>query len=378
MMGSRELLARTIYLVLATLSLAACRVPAIPAQEARNATAAQPPPAILPPAATVPPAVFPSPSNTPAHPHLRVLWDDDGSPDGILALLYFLRNPDVTVEAITVSPGEAHPDLFAENLTRMLARIGRADIPVAAGRTTPLEGDNAFPEPWRHATDTFWEIDLPEALEPVQSVSAGQLIVQVLNESPNGTTVFISGTHTNLAEALRLDPLIADRIASVSVMGGALYVPGNIHSDWPGIENTVAEWNIWVDPVAASEVFNSGLSIDLTPLDATNQVVWTEADAAAWEASGTIEGVLAAEILRWMLRSWFPEGVYAWDLVAAVNATDSDLCRYERVHVQVVTVSGPEQGRTVVVRDQPPNTAACLSPEADAIRRRVAEVLRAP
>lgn len=74
-------------------------------------------------------------------------------------------------------------------------------------------------------------------------------------------------------------------------------MPGNIKSDWPAIENSVAEWNIWVDPVAAQEVFASGVKLHLTPLDATNQVKWTQSNALSWAASGSAEGVLAGEML---------------------------------------------------------------------------------
>jgi pyrimidine-specific ribonucleoside hydrolase len=314
-------------------------------------------------------------------PHLHIIWDSDGSPDGVIALLYFLQNPNISVDALTVSCGLAHPDTYTPNLTRMLARLGREVIPIAAGRTTPLQGDNAFPEPWRDAVNGFLGIDLPEVDEPIHPLLAAELIVKVLNESPSPVTLFVSGPHTNLAEALRLEPNIKNKIASVHVMGGALYVPGNIECEWPEIHNRVAEWNIWVDPVAASEVFNAGLSIYLTPLDATNQVVWTSDDADTWEASGTPEGKLAAEILRWYLHyldDMYPEGVYIWDLVAAVNTTNPDLCQQEQVHIQVVTESGEEEGRTVVVRDQPANATAYLAPKVDEIKHLVAQILGLP
>jgi purine nucleosidase/pyrimidine-specific ribonucleoside hydrolase len=206
-------------------------------------------------------------------------------------------------------------------------------------------------------------------------------MVDVLNQSPSPVTLFVCGTHTNLAQALRLDPGIKSKIASVQVMGGALYVPGNIQSEWPEIHNRVAEWNIWVDSMAASEVFSSGLSLTMTPLDATNQVVWTSDDADAWEASGTPEGQLAAEILRWYLDfmvDYYPEGAYMWDLVAAVNVTNPNLCQGEQVHVQVLTEPGDEQGHTVVVRDRPPNVTAYLAPKADEIKHQVAQTLGLP
>ena len=259
-------------------------------------------------------------SSAPApEPRLQVIWDDDGSPDGVIALLYFLHNPEVKVEAITITAGEAYPQTFAPLMVRMLEKLGKSGIPVGVGGDEPLSGSNAFPDPWRSATNEFWSIDLPEADMPEEFPSAAELIVKVLNEAPEPITVFVSGTHTNLAEALRVDPGIKEKIASVEVMGGALYVPGNIASDWPENPNKTAEWNMWVDPSAADIVLSFGLPITITPLDATNEVIWTRVDAGSWRGSAVPEGVMASELLSWMLNSWYPEGVYAWDLVTAVN-----------------------------------------------------------
>jgi purine nucleosidase/pyrimidine-specific ribonucleoside hydrolase len=178
-----------------------------------------------------------------------------------------------------------------------------------------------------------------------------------------------------------LDPDIREKIASVQVMGGALYVPGNIASEWPASDNWVAEWNIWVDPVAASEVLGSGLTVCITPLDATNQVIWTGDDADIWAAAGTPEARLAAEILRRYLdhlRDLFPQGVYLWDLVAAAHVTNPELSQADQLHLQIVTEPSEEQGRTVVVGDQPANATAFLKPSADELKQLVAQTLALP
>jgi purine nucleosidase/pyrimidine-specific ribonucleoside hydrolase len=186
--------------------------------------------------------------------------------------------------------------------------------------------------------------------------------------------IFVSGTLTNLAEALRLDPGISGNILDVHIMGGSIDVPGNIASDWPEIDNQVAEWNIWVDPLAAEEVFASGLPLHLAPLDATNQVVWTRSDALSWAASGTPEGILAGDLLGWMLDSWDVTGAYIWDLVAAVNATDPGLCPEVPLALDVLVAPGPEQGRTAVV-DGDPNVTVCLEPDPEGVRGLAASVL---
>jgi pyrimidine-specific ribonucleoside hydrolase len=298
---------------------------------------------------------------------IPIIVDDDGSPDGTIALLYFLNNPLFDVQAVTISCGEAHPDIFADHILQLLAELGRPDIPVGAGRATPLEGTNAFPDSWRQVSDAFWDIKLPQTTVSLKPVPAAELIVAIINNSPQPVRIFVSGTHTNLAEALRLDPEIKKNILDVYIMGGSIYVPGNIKSDWPSIDNSVAEWNIWVDPIAAREVFTSGLTIHVSPLDATNQVAWTQADAFDWADTGTPEGDKAAQILQWMLRSWSPDGIFIWDLVAAVNATDSRLCPAVPLSLDILTAPGPEQGR-IVITDQTPNVTVCLEPEADLMR----------
>lgn len=323
---------------------------------------------------TLPPATpYPLPTWPEAGP-IPLIVDDDGSPDGVIALLFFLRNPQYKVVAVTVSPGEAHPEIFAQNLVKLLAALGKGDIPVGYGRPTPLEGDNAFPEPWRQASDAFWELPLPEAQASNKPQPAAQLIVDTITGSSQPVGIFVSGTHTNLAEALRMDSGIARKIRAVYIMGGSVYQPGNIQSDWPSIHNQAAEWNIWVDPLAASEVFGSGLELHLVPLDATNLVVYTKADEEKWASSGTSEGAWAGKILRWMLESWSPDGMYIWDLTAATAGTDPRLCPEVSLALDVVLDPGPEQGRTMIT-DQTPNASVCLQPDAEQTRARAASIL---
>jgi pyrimidine-specific ribonucleoside hydrolase len=331
--------------------------------------------------------VVPCPSPTPAaqvvtpiptqpgQKIIPIIVDDDGSPDGVLALLYFLHNPSYDVRAVTVSYGEAHPAVFARHIARLLAGLGRSAVPVGAGQDAPLAGNNAFPDPWRQGSDDFWGIALPEAGAVTDPLPAAELMVQVISSSPEPIVVFISGAHTNLAQALRLAPDIAANIREVRVMGGSVYTAGNIKSDWPAIDNSTAEWNIWVDPLAASEVFSSGLALKIMPLDSTQKVVWVQADALGWASAGSAEGVLAGDVLDWMLKSWSPKGVYVWDLATAVTLDDGVLCPPVALALEVVTAPGPDQGRTKVVAGRSPNASVCLEPVPEQVRARAANVL---
>jgi inosine-uridine nucleoside N-ribohydrolase len=305
---------------------------------------------------------------------IPIIFDDDGSPDGIIALMFFLRNPLFDVRAVTVSQGEAHPQLFAQHIAQLLASFGREDIPVGFGRETPLAGDNAFPEPWREASDLFFEILLSESPNVYEPRPATEIIIETLTNSNDPMLVFISGTHTNLAEAFRINPDIKENILGVYIMGGSIYVQGNIESDWPEIHNSVAEWNIWADPQAAREVFATGIPLHLVPIDATNQITWMKSDADAWKSSAIPETIMAGEFLDWMLDSWSLDSAYIWDLVAATASTDPRLCPEVQLPLDVKIEPGPDQGQ-IILTNETANVWVCLEPNPEQIRARVEGIL---
>lgn len=306
---------------------------------------------------------------------IPLIVDDDGSPDGMIALLYFLRNPLFDVRAVTISYGEAHPALFAPHVAQMLAGLGRSDIPVGYGSAYPLAGSNAFPGPWRQGSDDFWGITLPEGQGAVTPRAATALMSEVLANSDQPVMVFVSGAHTTLAQVLRQEPALAANIKAVYIMGGSVYVPGNIHSDWAEFSNETAEWNIWVDPLAASEVFASGQDLHLVPLDASEQVLWGRRDAEAWRAGEAPEGELAADLAEMMMNAFSVESVYIWDLVTAVQTTLPEVCPEVPLALEVATAPGADEGRTQVVEGKA-NIQVCLEPDAEWIKGLVAGVFQ--
>ncbi|HAA26399.1 MAG TPA: nucleoside hydrolase, partial [Cyanobacteria bacterium UBA8553] len=304
---------------------------------------------------------------------IPLIVDDDGSQDGMTALAFMLANPKFDVKAIAISNGIARPDIFVNNLARMLERLGVTDIPVGIGTPNPLEGNNAFPDFIRAGSDTFWApfVTLPDTASPLQTQSAAQLIVDTVKNSPEPVAILATGPLTTIAEALRLDPSIIDNISVVQVMGGAVYQPGNLGvlPEPPFSTNTAAEFNIWLDPVAAQEVFaagEQGLNIQLTPLDATSKISFDRQILEAWQATGTPESKLSAEFLDFALTviqsGNDPNPV--WDLVAALNLSETDFSPETPLHIEVDTQSDPgaTQGQTTAVPGLPTNVFASLDP----------------
>ena len=142
-------------------------------------------------------------------------------------------------------------------------------------------------------------------------------------------------------------------------MGGAIQVPGNVGDSGVGIENELAEWNIYIDPRAANLVLASGAPIYMMPLDATREVPITR---AFYNNLGEVRQSAAANFVYDVLstqQDFINSGGFQfWDSFTAAVALKNDLSRFETVQIQVVEGEGPQSGWTQTLPDGYPIQAA--------------------
>lgn len=296
-------------------------------------------------------AVGPSASLGAGEP-LPVLIDTDVAPDDLVALAFLVGSPRVEVRAITVSgTGEAHCGPGVDVVLRLLERLEAPPIAVACGRETPIAGDHAFPDAWRTGADDGSGLALPSTSRAPYAGDAVQLISET-SDAMEGLRVLTLGPMTNLADALGRRPELARRLETVYVMGGALFVPGNVAFGGPS-ENEVAEWNVYVDPTATQVVIDSGLPVRLVSLDGTNQVPVTPEYAERVRREATGPGALVlAELFAG--HPFMTDGTYfLWDPLAAAMAADYPLGSFKAARVDVEEAEGPEIGFTRPVEGTP-------------------------
>jgi len=278
-----------------------------------------------------------------------VLIDTDMAIDDWLAILYLLQRPDVDVRAITVTgAGEAHCGPGVQNALNLVALAGRPEIPVTCGRETPLTGDRVFPPGWRDNVDALAGIKIPANPNRPQDQGAVELIGQTIRGAAGELVIITLGPLTNLAEAFLADPALAGEVQAIYIMGGAFSVPGNV-SNPPemGIDNTAAEWNIYVDPQAAGLVVASGAPVTFVPLDASNHVPLGKAFYERLKADRTTpEAEFVYRALTQNLGFVESGRYYFWDPLTAAVAVDESLATFETGPVVVVEGEGPESGAT--------------------------------
>jgi len=315
----------------------------------------------------------PTPTTETSLELMNIIFSDDGSPDGTTALLYLLANPNSWIKALVISHGEAHPKTYIQHMGRMLEDFSITDIPLGQGEDQAIIPGEDFPESIRQLADDFWGFPIPNAGKTYPVTPGAELIVDTLNKSAEPLAVFASGAYTDLALALRLDPAIRAKISGIYLMGGAVFVQGNLTDFSASPDNVSAEWNVYIDPLAASEVFQSGVPIVLVPLDATNQVSITQRDTAAWRAGGKISN-FAADMYDWLLGPDTSREMAVWDVMTAAIMVHPELCPTTPLHLEVVTEPGNFYGQTKVVEEGKPNVQVCLKPDVTGIRSNLYEV----
>ena len=280
-------------------------------------------------------------------PSRAVVIDTDIAVDDWLAILYLLGRPEVEVLAITVAgTGESHCEPGIRHARSLVALAGQPDIPVACGRETPLEGNHAFPGPWRDSVDGLLGLSLPDGPNQTTSGTAVELLGSTLGSSPDKVTLLTLWPLTNVAEALRESPDLADRIDATYVMGGAVGVDGNVGVSGVGIENQFAEWNVYCDPLAAKLVLEADVRVTLVPLDATNHAPVSVAFADRLAAdSATPQAKFVSDVLAQMRDAVASGTYYFWDPLAAAVLVDASLASFESASLSVVVDEGPESGR---------------------------------
>ena len=261
-----------------------------------------------------------------------IVFDNDMAIDDWAALLFLLQHPQTDVVAITIAAsGESHCASGLRNANALLAlsQYSSSSVLVACGDDEPLDGYAVFPEAWRKDSDTLSGVVLPKSQRKLSHTHAVEVIHKVIVEANEPITIVATGTLTNIAQWVEKYPEDIKHVSRLIIMGGNVEAPGNIivPKFTDGHPNVSAEWNIFIDPLAADIVFAAGLPIELVGLDVTNTVRVTSDFAQNFKQKVKTP---SAKFWDHVLdnNDWFIDSgeYYFWDTLAALIAVEPSLC----------------------------------------------------
>ncbi len=273
----------------------------------------------------------------------RMILDTDigTDVDDILALGLILGSPELKLEGVTCVYGDVR--LRARMALKMLKLRGVSGVPVLAGATRPLLGQKAVYWAGHEGKGLLEPED--DALRPGPE-HAPDFIVRMVMDNPGQIHLVAIGPLTNIAQAFLLEPLIAQNLAHLTLMGGV--VRGVDRLDLPYCEH-----NIRSDPEAAQIVFNAGAPLTIVPLDVTVQVrIWPAGVEQIKKAGDAYHQALARQV---ELYPAFKQQGYTFthDPLAVATLALPDLVKLRELHVDVETGGSLTAGATLAHTPQP-------------------------
>jgi pyrimidine-specific ribonucleoside hydrolase len=269
---------------------------------------------------------------------IPVLIDTDVDIDDWMAILYLSMHPNVDLRGITVTGvGACHLTPGTRNALNLLQLTGKPDVPVAKGTSAPLSYSNVFPASIRGPIDAVYNVPLPVNPNGPVSESAVDFLRATLMASPTPMTILGIGGGTNLGTLLHAYPDVAPKIERIVMMGGAVYVPGNVAVVDADYTNQVAEWNFFLDPLGGQYMFDSGVPVTLIPLDASDKV---PLNLAFYDRIQQRHTTPQAAFIYQTLTADIPfvqsGNFFFWDPLAAAVLTDPGLASGKTLKLRVV------------------------------------------
>lgn len=199
---------------------------------------------------------------------VKILADVDTGIDDACALLHLCGLADVELLGVTTTAGNTTALQAALNTLAVLDVADRPSVEVTAGEPGPLVKP-LVTTPETHGPGGLGYAALQDLTPRLSGRHWLELWREALVRNPGEVTLLVTGPLTNLAVALREIPDLPQLVGRIVVMGGCFWHLGNT--------TPTAEWNSWVDPDAAKQVYAAfeGLPDDRLPIVCATEVTET-------------------------------------------------------------------------------------------------------
>src|ERR1700731_796643 len=266
-----------------------------------------------------------------------------------MALIYLLASTDADVVGIASTGAKIHVAQVCANNLGLLELCRAPAIPVSKGANEPWGGQGCGRWPHHskfHGPTGLGYAKLPRTQRRLTDHDATAAWVAAARAHPGDLIGLVTGPLTNLALALRAKPALPNLLRRLVIMGGA----------FGDDADPMAEWNIRVDPEAASEVFAGWAGQQQLPivcgLDLTRRVAMTPDILArlAAEAGPSPLIPVIEDAMRFYFESHEDRGhgyvAYMHDPLAAAVALDPRLVSTRAATVDIELADVPTRGVT--------------------------------
>jgi len=255
--------------------------------------------------------------------------------DDAFALALAVKSPELQVLGVTTTFGDT--EARAKITDRFLGEIGRADIPVLAGKAMATKNpmsQRKYGEGGRFAKSSHGD--------------AVDFLLEQIRKNPGEITLIAIGPLMNVGAAIDKDAATFRKLKRVVLMGGSIR-RGYGDLGYTAPVPPMPEWNILNDIASAQKLFAAGVPLFVMPLDST-QLKMDEVKRAFLFSQGTA----VTDQLAILYHLWGQETPTLFDPMTVAFALKPELCPVTSMHIRV-----DEKGYT---REEPGDASAqvCL------------------
>ncbi|NND98733.1 MAG: nucleoside hydrolase [Pirellulaceae bacterium] len=271
----------------------------------------------------------------------KIIIDCDPGIDDAIALCMALFDPRLDVLAITATAGTVDA---ARATTNVNAIVGQLDPPryPRIGKAMAAEDAPVVHNRHLHGPDGLGGCNF-ESIDRQHLPPSEKVIAEIVRKYPNAVTLVCLGPLTNLSQLCQFHPAVLPLIDKVVISGGSVTSPGNA--------SPVAEFNMFFDPVSAQEVFASGTTKSLVPLDVTESIQFGAELLEQLPAKYTRAGALLHRLFPFAFRAAHQqlgrELIPLYDPTALIAVLEPDLFTWSDMAGRVETAGEITRGVTV-------------------------------
>ena len=271
----------------------------------------------------------------------KKIWiDTDTGVDDAVALFCASKLNCLEVVGISAVAGNAELKYTFKNARDVIHMAG-LDCKVYKGAEKPLVYD-LVTAPTVHGVNGMGDAILPESPAAVETKPAWDALYEKAKELNGELYVVAVGPLTNIALTLKHHPDFKNYCKELFIMGGAA-TGGNA--------TPCAEFNIYADPHAAKEVFDSGIFINMFGLDVTHKALLDKNDIEEIISYNNPVSDVFRDSTGYALKLYESQTVYGLcehDSCPIIYLAHPELFKYEDCGVYVEADGELTRGETVV------------------------------
>ncbi len=289
----------------------------------------------------------------------NIIIDCDPGHDDVMAILLALANQDkFNILGVTTVAGNQTLEKVTLNLRKLYTYLG-ISIPAASGSAKPISRELVLGDAVHGETGLDgW--DFPEPTFELDSTNAITFMYDKIINCDGKVTLVPVGPLTNIGLLLSTFPDVKEKIEAISLMGGSIYAGNN---------TPYAEFNIYVDPEAASIVFNSGIPVIMSGLEVTHEAGILDSEIETLMKKEGRVSKMCGYLLNFYVKFHHAEGYASFplhDVCSVMYLLNPEIFEYKDLQVEIDCSHSIHRGRTAAdnrewMKYEKPNTRVLLN-----------------